>query len=117
MLWDGASGAEVLSFNGHTAPISAVAFSPDGRSVATASQDQTAKIWETAFGRELLTLKGHAAEVWSVASLQMAKVSPQEAWMESSKSGTRPRVGDPLCLKAIGIGSNRLPSRPTANAL
>jgi WD40 repeat protein len=38
---------------GHTAAVVAVAFSPDGRRVATASADHTARIWETETGKEL----------------------------------------------------------------
>jgi WD40 repeat protein len=35
-----------------------VPFSPDGRLLATASQDGTAKIWDAETGQELLTLFG-----------------------------------------------------------
>jgi WD40 repeat protein len=37
---------------GHARPVTEVAFSPDGRLLATASQDQTARIWEVATGHE-----------------------------------------------------------------
>jgi WD40 repeat protein len=42
-------------------------FSPDGRRVATASRDGTAKVWEASTGAELLTLYGDGAGVGSVA--------------------------------------------------
>jgi WD40 repeat protein len=35
-----------------------VAFSPDGRRLATASSDRTVKIWNAVNGDELLTLRG-----------------------------------------------------------
>ena len=36
-----------------------MAWSPDGKRLATASDDKTAKVWDAASGQELLTLKGH----------------------------------------------------------
>jgi WD40 repeat protein len=55
-----------LTLRGHNGPIYCVAFSPDGRRVATASFDKTAKIWDADTGKELMTLSGHAGWVWSV---------------------------------------------------
>ena len=36
---------EILTLSGHTREVTSVAFSPDGKSVLTASQDQTAILW------------------------------------------------------------------------
>jgi WD40 repeat protein len=43
-----------------------VSFSPDGKTIATASADNTAKLWSRD-GKELQTLRGHTAKVWSVS--------------------------------------------------
>ncbi|MBW4572272.1 MAG: AAA-like domain-containing protein [Tolypothrix carrinoi HA7290-LM1] len=51
---------------GHSAAVWRVAFSRDGKMVATGSGDNTVKLW-TLDGKLLKTLKGHTAAVWGVA--------------------------------------------------
>jgi WD40 repeat protein len=44
-----------------------IAFSPDGRRLATGGDENTVKIWDVPSGRELHTLRGHKADVYAVA--------------------------------------------------
>jgi WD40 repeat protein/tetratricopeptide (TPR) repeat protein len=67
MLWDAATGQELLTLRGHTSQVTNVAFSPDGQRLASASADETVKLWEVSSGRELLTLRGHTNYVTGVA--------------------------------------------------
>jgi WD40 repeat protein len=46
--------------------VSSVAFSPDGKTLASASADGTVRLWATS-GQHLHTLRGHTKEVLSVA--------------------------------------------------
>jgi eukaryotic-like serine/threonine-protein kinase len=65
--WQPQTHMALMTLRGHLGPVLAVAVSPDGRRIATASGDTTAKIWDAASGRELLTLKGHRDWIKRVA--------------------------------------------------
>ena len=76
-LWDAANGNELRTLTGHsTSPINSVAFSPDGRVLASSSgqyggdgvnANNAIKLWDVASGSELRTLIGHGAWVTAVA--------------------------------------------------
>ena len=44
-----------------------MAFSPDGKRIASGSDDQTVKVWDADSGARNATLKVHASRVWGVA--------------------------------------------------
>ncbi|TRU21283.1 MAG: protein kinase [Microcystis aeruginosa Ma_MB_S_20031200_S102] len=54
------------TLTGHSDSVLSVAYSPDGRYLASGSGDNTIKIWEVATGKELHTLAGHSSGVYSV---------------------------------------------------
>src|ERR1043165_3032592 len=65
-LWDVASGREIAAFSGHGRGVSKVAFSRDGKLLASGGTDSTIKIWDVGTQKELRTLSGHTAPIESI---------------------------------------------------
>jgi WD40 repeat protein len=65
--WDAETGKRLRVLEGHTGPISAVAVSPGGALLATASHDKTVRLWESDTGKLTQTFGEHAAAVLAVS--------------------------------------------------
>src|SRR5712691_9960725 len=57
------------TLQGHSSWIGRIAWSPDGRILASPSRDQTIRLWDAQTGQHLRTLTGHSGTVYSVAWL------------------------------------------------
>ena len=66
-LYDAQTGQELDLFVGHTGLVESVSFSPDGRTLASGSTDETIRLWDVSSGRHLRTLTGHTDSVRSVS--------------------------------------------------
>ncbi len=64
---DAPGDAVLRTLVGHTAPVAAVAVTPDGRLAVSGSEDKTLHVWDIENGKELRVLKGHSEEVKGVA--------------------------------------------------
>lgn len=80
-----------LALKGHSNPARSVAFSPDGKRLASASEDCTIKIWNTGTGKEVLTLKGHSKAVVSVAFSPDGKRLASGSWDDTVKIWDMPK--------------------------
>jgi WD40 repeat protein len=85
----GSPSALARSLTGHTGPAVAVAFDLDGRLLATASHDGTARLWDLATGDCLRTLTGHNGWVNDVA------FSPDGRLLATASGDGTARLWDP----------------------
>jgi WD40 repeat protein len=63
-LWDGGSGKEQATLE--AAFVSSAVFSPDGKTLATGSEDGNKKLWDVATNKEWVSFTGHTDKILSL---------------------------------------------------
>ncbi len=67
-MWDVATGKNTDTFRkGHNAHVRSLAFSPDGKTLASCSEDKLIQLWDMSNGRNTATLRGHTNYIFSIA--------------------------------------------------
>ncbi len=80
--------AGILLQTGHADVVTSVAFSPDGKYIASGSSDKTIKLWKKETGNLIRTLEGHSGSVNSIA------FSPDERYIASGSSDKTVKIWD-----------------------
>jgi WD40 repeat protein len=66
-VWDAATGKEIRKLAGHRGAVYAVAFSPDGKTLASTGRDGVVCLWDVVSGRSVARLRGHRGRAYAVA--------------------------------------------------
>jgi len=83
VIWDFAGTGETRLISGHGAPVSAAAWSPDGRLLISAGRDATMVRWDTSNWQPTELRSGHTGRIWSL------QWSPDgERFITASEDGT-----------------------------
>lgn len=82
-------GTTIYEYRGHTLGVFAVAWSPDGKRIASGSFDKTVQVWDALTGQHVFIYRGHTDQVNSISW------SPDGKYIASSGDGTV-QVWDPL---------------------
>ena len=84
-VWNALTGELVTLPMGHRRMVSAAQFSPNGRQLATASYDGTARVWDAETGRTIVSLP-HESWVWD------ARFSPDGRHLVTASRDRKARV-------------------------
>ena len=110
-IWTSGSAEPDAVLEGHTAPIAALAVSPDGATLASASWDHTVRLWPLAGGVPRV-LEGHTQNVNGLAFAPDGRTLVSVSYDQSvriwplSDSSAATVIAMPSPLNAVAVGSD-----------
>lgn len=66
-VWNATTGQTLLTYNKHSGQVYALAWSPDGKSIASGGDDHSVRVWNIATGQTTLVYRGHSNSIFKIA--------------------------------------------------
>ena len=107
-VWDADSQQCLATLEGHSAPVLALAASPDGQWLCSGSVDQTIRVWETRNWQLQRTLNNHLGTVHGVA-FQPGVVEGKPMCLASASEDGTVRIWYPKIGRLVRIVRHRVP--------
>jgi RNA polymerase sigma factor (sigma-70 family) len=101
-LWDVANGKEQLRVECGSSQVCGLAYSPDGKRIASSDLDGTIHLWDLATGKEQHRLSGHKKGIWRLA------FSPDGKRLASSSEDETIRLWDPSTGRQVRLFGEKL---------
>lgn len=105
-LWDLATGAEITRLVAHASPVTAIAFSADGRLAVSSSEDGVTFTWDLASGRPVHRIALRPGEIVG------STISPDASWLVAACRDTSVKVWN-LDQGAADVGAPAAAEPPT----
>lgn len=97
-IWNVESGKLTHLLKGHDFVVSDVAFSPDGKLLASASYDESIKIWDWQRSEVLCTLNGHSGFVYDIAFSDVGNTLVSGGYDGTVRTWDLAEIADGECL-------------------
>ena len=96
-IWNVARGEELLRIPAHQGSIGSLAFSPDGKTVATTGSELVVRLWDVATGKEHSPQEGHRSWIRTLA------ISPTDGTVFTAGQDGTVRQWDPRSGRELGV--------------